>query len=363
MTPDEEKRPDVGANGISGRLTAAESAEFARGLASLTEGSLPLPGGLRALAGELTQGRVRSALLAVASRIEQGEPLHDAIDAEGRRFPGHLRGLILAGVRSGRLAEVLGGYVAAHLTGADLKRSIWLGLAYPAMLLVGMTGVLVFVCVSVVQDYDEVFQQFGVALPVITRRLLTISRWVNGVTAGMVAGLAVLVLAIGLIARFAMDAVQRRQFLVGLPLFGPAWRLLSLAEFSRVLALLLEGQVPLKEALPLAGEGSLDSELEEACREVAERVERGEWLSEAMSDVNAFPPTLTQVVVWAEGRRTLPEALGMAAEMFEARARSRVRFGQILVGIVVMVLALVEIGFLQLSLMLPMTQIISKLSG
>jgi general secretion pathway protein F len=363
MTPDREEHPEGGAIGGRDRLTAAESAEFAHGLASLSEGSLPLPGGLRALAGELDRGRLRAALLAVAGRVERGERLSDAIDQEHGRFPGHLRGLILAGLKSGRLAEVLGGYVAAHLTGAELKRSIWLGLAYPSMLLASMIAVLLFVCISVVNEYSESLTLFSINLPLVTRRLMLIAGWVNGVSTGMLAGLGLLVLGMALVFRFAMGPMQRRRALVGLPLFGRAYRWLSLAEFSRLLALLLEGQMPLTEALPLAGEGSSDVELEEACRELTARVARGDRLSEAVADLEVFPATLSQILGWAEGQRTLPEALVMAAEMFEARARARVKFGQALVGLIVMVLALVEIGFLQMSFMLPMLQLISRLSG
>src|SRR5947209_1260960 len=84
-----------------------EAADFAGYLASLTRTGLPLPSGLRSLAAELPARRGRP-LRAMADELERGETTDAAMAHAAARFPAPLQGLMIAGARSGRLADVLG---------------------------------------------------------------------------------------------------------------------------------------------------------------------------------------------------------------------------------------------------------------
>jgi type II secretory pathway component PulF len=113
----------------SGKLSSAESTDLAMHVAGLADAGLPLDTGLRALADELRGGRLAGVLRAMAKQLEAGATLDDAIAAQGDRLPAHLRGLVTAGVRSGRLAQVLSEFVEARRTAADLRRRALLSLA------------------------------------------------------------------------------------------------------------------------------------------------------------------------------------------------------------------------------------------
>ena len=77
-------------------------------------------------------------------RLERGEKLETAIAAQGSRLPADLRGLIVAGVRSGRLPIVLDQFAALARRQQDLRRRVLLILAYPALLLGIMAALMVF---------------------------------------------------------------------------------------------------------------------------------------------------------------------------------------------------------------------------
>src|SRR5262249_55024789 len=96
-----------GSNGTGVRLTGAGSAELSGQIANLTHAGLPLAPSLAVLADEMPKGRLRRAMRELARTLESGVPLSDAIEGQKRRIPPHLRGLILAGVRAGRLGDVL----------------------------------------------------------------------------------------------------------------------------------------------------------------------------------------------------------------------------------------------------------------
>src|SRR5262249_22151350 len=146
------------------------------------------------------------------------------------------------------------------------------------------------------------------------------------------------------------------------PIVGPVWRSTSLAEFCHLLALLLESDLPLPEALRLTGEGVQNADFDRSCQVVASQVESGAPLAQAMSHRPLFPRGLPHLLRWAEGQRSLPDVLHIAGSMFEARARSQSSF----VGWFLTVLCLfpvLSIVLLVPALFLPLITLISRLSG
>ena len=79
-----------------------------------------------------------------------------------------MRGLILAGLRSGRLPEVLEEYVDLEHSQADLHRRLWSSLLYPFVLLAFLTAMAVFARVYIIGGFREHFQDFGMMLPTMT---------------------------------------------------------------------------------------------------------------------------------------------------------------------------------------------------
>ena len=55
------------------------------------------------------------------------------MDEQKDRIPPHLRGLVLGGIRSGRLGDVLGRFSGYVSIGTELGRKLWLSLAYPIL--------------------------------------------------------------------------------------------------------------------------------------------------------------------------------------------------------------------------------------
>ena len=119
------------------RLSPEETADLAARVAELSKAGLPLGEGLRGLAAESSSRRLSRVLHSMADDLDAGADLAAAIDSQGRRLPPHLRGLILAGLRTGRLAEALEEYVDLHRSESDLRHRLWAALAYPLLLLAG----------------------------------------------------------------------------------------------------------------------------------------------------------------------------------------------------------------------------------
>ncbi len=344
-------------------MSGSDASAFAGQLAGLVEAGLPLPTGLRALGEELPTGVLRRAFEDVSRRLEAGATLEEAVAAQERRLPGHLRGLVLAGVRTGRLGEMLGRFVDATHAGAEIRRRVVLALAYPTLLLVAAIALFVFACFVVVDGFQSIFQDFGLPVPALTRMVFEVSSTVTRINWRALPMLAAVVVACWVAERLLLSPARRRQLACEIPLFGKLPRWTALAEFSRLLGLLIVGEIPLPEAVILAGDAVRDADLAVAGRSIAREVEGGRSLSEALARRRQFPAGYTRLVGWAEGHRSLPEALEVLGAMYEARAKAHASFLGSVVGALVMIAVLGGISLAVVSLMLPLTSLIRSLSG
>ena len=190
------------------RLSEEDTRELAQQIAGLTRAGMPLHTGLQALSEDLPHGNLRNVIGELAHRLEAGEPLHEAIEALGHRFPGHLRDLILAGVHSGHVGEILSQFVDYARVGTEVKRSVWSTLFYPVVLVTLFLTLFLLICMFLVRQFDSIFSDFGISLPWITRALVGVSRLVTG------AGWSLLItplvaLALGYFAfHYLLDASQ-----------------------------------------------------------------------------------------------------------------------------------------------------------
>ena len=348
-------------NGAGGRLSGVEAAELSRQIAGLTSAGLPLAHGLIALGEELPRGRLRRSMNDLAETLESGIPLDEALDEQKKRIPPHLRGLVIAGLRSGRLGDTLSRFSSYVAIGTELERRLWLSLAYPILTVVTALALFFFVCVILVSQFEAIYRDFNIPLPGMTVALIAIARIVNTAWAPTLIVVGT-VFGSWLVARLFLTPPFRRALAGRLPLVGRVWRATSLAEFCHLLALLLESRLPLPEALRLTGEGVQDADVDASCRSIAGQVESGRSLARAMENATLFPVGFPHLLRWAENQEALPEVLHMAGAMFEARGRSCATFVGTVLNVLCVLIVFQMVWFVP-ALFLPLITLISRLSG
>ncbi|MGP0065210.1 MAG: type II secretion system F family protein [Isosphaeraceae bacterium] len=351
-----------GSHGAGGSLSGPESAALSGHVAGLTRASLPIASGLAALAEELPRGRLRRSMNDLANRLESGMSLAEAIDDQDGWIPPHLRGLVIAGARSHRLGDVLGQFSGYVGIGAELRRRLWLTLAYPFLSMAIALTIFTFVSILIVPQFEKIFRDFGMPLPRATTAILEVSYAMQSLGPSLF-----VLVAVAIVFRIVSPAFLHpgtlRAMAGGLPIIGGVWRWTSLSEFCHLLGLLLANRLPLPEALRLTGQGVEDAAVERACLRMAESVESGHSLARAMSELRLFPAGLPRLVYWGTRQRSLPEVLDMAAAMFESRAAAQASLAGTVLSVLAICLVLWGLLTVVLGLMLPLVSLISRLSG
>jgi general secretion pathway protein F len=315
-----------------GVLTPDDAVELAGYLSELAGSGVPLSGPLRALAQDASSPSLRAAIDDLTTRIDSGQPLDAALESLGARLPAHMRRLLVAAARSGRLSQALEQLLERQRQVDDMTSRLRQAVAYPAVLLVLLVAWLLFVTWEILPNFNRMLiDDFEVASTGWLTWLGTIVPWL---LLGLLAGLAI----VGVSVRVLGGAAALSRLLTLLPITGPCRAYRGLTDFAGMLAEFLDEQIPLDESLALAASGTRDPNVQNACRRAAEHVAAGGSLSGALDRRSIFPKTLVRWTQWGESNAALPDALRSAASMFTDRFDLRLQLVRAFVPAIVFVL-------------------------
>ena len=286
-------------------------------IAALVRAGIPLETGLRqaaaawptrfsALAGRLSQ------------RLAQGSSLVEALRQEGPAVSPVYLALVEAGLSAGRLPEVLEGLADVGLRTQELRRSVWLAVIYPC-LVISLAYVLMLGFVwKIVPIWIET--RAAISLPprmlftLLERMHQTVDRW------GPVLPVCV---AVWLFWRVLVREDHGMRWLVSgswLPGISILRWNLSLARFARLLALLIEQRLPAARAVELAARTVDDARLQATARSLCLGLEQGDSWQTAISGAQRLPPFLQWMMIAGEQQGNLPDVLRQAAETYQRQA-------------------------------------------
>jgi len=343
-------------------IGAEDLAALAGRIAQITRSQLPLTPGLRALSQELPSRSMRRSMENLCQRLERGEPPETALGGENRAVPGHISGLIVLGIRTGRLGEIMEWFLHHVRRQIDLRRRCRAALIYPVALLtcglLAAVGGLIFI----VPDMVAIYSSGGLTgsvddLPVIelldiaSTVLRTYGYWILAGLLTVIAGVPLLLYAFG-------GKVLLHRCLAGIPFIGMMFRCSGLAAFCELLAMFVSGQVPLAEGIRLAARGTGDADLDERFEALAQCLERGGDDTELFRRLATISPQLVHVFHWKDRGRTFVDALRASARIYENQARLQITLSGILIEPLVVVGVLGGTGLFMAALLYPMVQLI-----
>ena len=151
--------------GAAEALSAAEANQLALHLVELTKAGVPLGSGLESLAAELPDGRLARTLSRIGKQLALGMPVDMAVEAATRKLPAHVRGLLAAGMQSGRVDEVLEQLLFEQRRSQEVSREVRSALAYPLLLLAILLAWFLFMVDYVAPRIGSIFDDFGSELP------------------------------------------------------------------------------------------------------------------------------------------------------------------------------------------------------
>src|SRR6476660_9461439 len=206
---------------------------------------IPLEISLAALAEEKGDPRLAAAAERLASRLQQGATIHEAIDSLDRQLPTEVAGLLRAGIESGDLAGTFERFSQQRLAAERFNRRIRGAIAYPLLVLCILVPLLLFLSIYVIPMFGDIYLDFNLDLPALTELILQMAKQLPS----LVVGIVLVVIGVPLILRIVGGRWLLHRVRFSLPLVGRLWMWAGQREFAAQLASFLSLGLPMPSAI------------------------------------------------------------------------------------------------------------------
>jgi type IV pilus assembly protein PilC len=335
-----------------GKLQQSTFLIFNQQFLTLIKAGLPILTSLDLLIKRQRDKFLLQRLENVRERVKGGELLSDAFAAQ-QVFPKMYTTTLLAGEKSGSMEEVLGRYIAYQRMVQTFRKKLLASLVYPALLVSMVTLMLIFLITFVVPKFADLYNSLGAPLPAVTVFMLQFG--LNAQKYGWLVLLVGVVLVVLLWQWKQSDKGAQRidRFLLLLPLIGEIRLKYQVANFSRILATLLQGGLPLVPAMQTAGESMSSRQMLNGVTAAAERVKEGQSLAHSLETQNLFPDLAVEMLEVGESTGALPAMLASVAEFYEEDVQMALSAAMALIEPVILIFMAVFVGGILISLYWP----------
>ena len=338
--------------GRQGKLRQATFLIFNQQFLTLIKAGLPILTSLDLLIKRQRDKSLLKQLENVRERVKGGELLSDAFAAQ-QVFPKMYTTTLLAGEKSGNMEEVLSRYISYQRMVQTFRKKLAVSLVYPTLLISVVSLMLVFLITYVVPKFADLFNNLGAELPPITVFMLSLG--LNAQKYGWIVAL-VLVAGVVLLLRWKRSdrgAERVDHFLLSLPLIGEIRMKYQVANFSRILATLLQGGLPLVPAMETAAESLSSRQMLNGVNAAAERVKEGQSLANALETQKLFPDLAVEMLEVGESTGALPAMLASVAEFYEEDVQTALGAAMALIEPLILIIMAVFVGGILISLYMP----------
>jgi type IV pilus assembly protein PilC len=325
---------------------------FNQQFVTLIRAGLPILKGLELLADRLTDPKLSRYIQGVRQEVRNGALLSDAFARQGA-FPPIYVTTVLAGERSGSLADVLDRFITYQKLALSVRRKLIVSLLYPAVLVVLAGCLIVFLVTYVVPNFAVLYSSMQAQLPRPTQILIAIGTTArNYVLAGFGLFIAAIV-AFRVWSKTPAGSEQVDRMLMRVPVVGEVWLKYQVAQFSRVLGTLLIGGIPLLQALETSADSLGTQVLKNVLTKAVKTVREGQSLSQSLRATKIFPSLAIDMIEVGESTGALPAMLSSVAEFYEDDVSTRVTAMLSLVEPAIMICMGIFVAFVLVSLYLP----------
>jgi type IV pilus assembly protein PilC len=337
-------------------------ARFARLFAILADSGIRPHDILEVLSKDMKNPRMRQSITAMAQDVGSGSSLYEA--ALRSPFLKPYAGLVLSGEKIGKIGRVMRQLSIFLEREAELADEIKGAITYPIVVMSVGILIIYFLFTGLVPGFASTLTDLGGELPFLTKLLMQISAFLR--STGFLIPLAVLAGAFAFRLYYSRPPGRLRvdTLLLRIPVIGSLMRDRAISKAMRTLAMLLEGGIPILEALETVSKSTGNAVYDQVFSAIKDDIGlRAKNVSEAFRAQEAyFTAAAMQQLRVGEQSSHLPEMMNYIAEDHEKESSLRARMLPKVIEPISIVLLGGMVGLIVAGLFLPLFNMINTLS-
>jgi type IV pilus assembly protein PilC len=347
---------------VGGKVPRREIINFCFYMEQLTRAGVPILEGLADLRDSLEHPRFREAVAGLIESIEGGQTLSEAMAGHPRVFDRVFVSLVRTGEASGRLPDVLASLVDSLKWEDEIAAQTKKVVMYPAFVGTVVIAAAFFLMIYMVPQLKQFVKNMGQALPLQTQALffvsdLLVAWWYLIVALPLLAAAIVFgLLQSNPAFRYRFDDLKLR-----LPFIGPILRKIIISRFASTFALMYASGIPILESIRTTQEVVGNLTIRAGLERVEALIGEGQSVTTAFHNIGLFPPLVIRMLRVGENTGGLDRALSNVSYFYNRDVRESVERLQSMIEPFLTVLLGVLLGWIMLSVLGPVYDVISKI--
>ena len=343
-------------------IKRSELINFCFHMEQLTGAGVPLIESLIDLRDSMENARFREVISGVIESIQGGLRLSQALAQYPQIFTPVFTSLVRAGEDTGKLPAVLKSLVENLKWEDELAEHLKKLIMYPAFVGSIVLIVTLFLMIYLVPQMVSFIRNMGQQIPIQTRILIDVSSFLVGYWWAVVLAPLVLVAGTVTLARANPSILyQLDRLKLALPVSGEILRKIILSRFASIFALMYASGITILDAIRSSEETAGNLVIQEGLKLAGQQISEGKNVTAAFQEVGLFPPLVVRMLRVGEATGALDTALLNVSYFYSREVRESIAKIQVLIEPALTVFLGIILGWVMLSVLGPIYDVITKL--
>lgn len=336
---------------------------FTKQLAVMLRAGISIRDAIEGIAEPISNQKFKAALDQIRSDVESGTPFSGALAKHPKIFDPLYVDMIRASELSGSMAHMLD-RLTAYLEQQHETRSMVRGaMIYPVVLFVLSVSAVVFLLTWVLPRFMGIFKGKEHMLPTPTKMLIVMSDFMQHQWYILVGALLLIVVVFVYLKRTERGALAWDMFKLRVPIIRNMTRAIYITRGLQTMGELVNAGVPMLETLEITGEVSGNLHYKALWLRVRDAVQEGRKIVHPLQEDTLLPKSVVQMIASGEESGKLGEVLADISEFYARELKDTIKATTALIEPVMILIMGTVIGFIAMSLILPVFKMSAVATG
>lgn len=342
-----------------GRISMRDVVIFTRQFSTMINAGLPLVQALDILARQSENPALKDVTHAVVYDVESGNTVADALRKHPKAFSDLYVNMVAAGEAGGILDTILMRLATFMEKNDALVRKVKGAMIYPGVIMSVAAIAIVVLLIFVIPVFEKMFASVGLSLPLPTRVVIGLSKFLQSYWWLVIGAAAGAVYALRKYYATSNGKLTIDKLLLKMPVLGDVLRKSAVSRFTRTLGTLIGSGVSILDGLEITAKTSGNRVIQDAIMESRASIAGGETISAPLQKSQVFPPMVISMIAVGEQTGGLDEMLSKIADFYDEEVDAAVSGLLSLMEPVMIVFLGVVVGGMVVAMYLPIFDMIN----
>lgn len=324
-------------------------------LSTYIRAGIALADAVKILAKQDKRRKYKPVYESLIYELTMGESFSEALKRQGNVFPALLVNMIKSAELIGNIEDTLDEMAEYYQEVEDTKRAVVSAMAYPCVVLLFAIGIVIFLLTYIVPQFVGIYESMHADLNIITVITLNISAFLRTQYGKIIIiVIAVIVTYIYLYKKVKAFRTFMQTIFMKLPVIGNILIYKEMSLFARTFATLQKNNVLLTDSIDILAKITNNEIYKSIMDRTINNLIKGEKMSESFKDNWAIPDVAYYMILTGESTGELANMLQKIGEYYQKLEKNSANMIKTFIEPVLIVFLAVVVGFILISIVVPM---------